>query len=161
MKKQRSAFLKIKEQAIKLQANIRFFLTMAHYIKEKNCREAAIYIFERGWLEVQNRKAVLIQKTWKGYKVRRMFTKIMEEIRRKLKLIKYREYLMKAIFHNKFMKFQKIFYKYKRPIIMLQAAVRGKFARRTFITMKRCAILIQRAFKRHLRKKYYLIKLWK
>lgn len=44
---------------------------------------------------------------------------------------------------------------------MLQAAVRGKFARRTYIIMKRCAILIQRAFRRHLRKKYYLIKLWR
>ena len=85
----------------------------------------------------------------------------MEEIRRKLRLVKYREYLMKVLFHHKFEKFQSIFNRYKRPIIMLQAVVRGKFTHRTFITMKRCAILIQRAFKRHLRKKYYLIKLWK
>jgi hypothetical protein len=27
--------------------------------------------------------------------------------------------------------------------------------------MKKCTILIQRAFRRHLRKKYYLIKLWR
>ena len=68
---------------------------------------------------------------------------------------------MKAIFHHKFKKFQNILNRYKKPIIMFQAVVRGKFARRTFILMKRCAILIQTAFKRHLRKRYYLIKLWK
>lgn len=43
----------------------------------------------------------------------------------------------------------------------MQAIVRGKFARRTFIIMKRCAILIQKAYRRHLKKKYYLIRLWR
>jgi hypothetical protein len=90
MKKQRHLFLEIRQKAIKIQANMRFFLTMAQYIKEKNCRDAALFIFECGWKEIQNRKAILIQKTWKGYKVRRMFTKVMEEIRRKLRLVKYR-----------------------------------------------------------------------
>jgi hypothetical protein len=42
MKKQRQIFLKIRQQATKIQANIRFFLTMAQYFREKNCRETAI-----------------------------------------------------------------------------------------------------------------------
>ena len=75
---------------------------------------------------------MLIQKTWKGYKVRRKFKKIMEEIRRKLRLAKYRDYLMQAIFQYKYQKYQAILNRYKAPIIRLQAIVRGKFARKTF-----------------------------
>lgn len=78
MKKQRYAFLQIKTKVITIQANIRFFLTMAQYLKEKNCREAALYIFEEGWKKIQDQKAVLIQKSWKGYVIRRKFTAIME-----------------------------------------------------------------------------------
>ena len=67
---------------------------------------------------------------------------------------------MKVIFDHKFKKFQRILQRFTRPIIKLQAVVRGKFSHRSYIVMKKCTILIQRAFKRHLRKKYYLIRLW-
>jgi hypothetical protein len=77
MKKQRAAFLKIKSQVVSIQANIRFFMTMAQYFKEKNCREAAIFIFEEGWKKIQDQKVILIQKRWKGYVVRRKFKSIM------------------------------------------------------------------------------------
>ena len=43
----------------------------------------------------------------------------------------------------------------------MQAVVRGKFARRSLLLMRASAILIQKAFRRHLRKKYYLIRLWR
>jgi hypothetical protein len=52
MKKQRGIFLNIKRQAVRVQANIRFFLTMAQYIKEKNCREVALHLFELGWKKI-------------------------------------------------------------------------------------------------------------
>lgn len=45
MKKQRKIFLELRAKAIKIQANIRYFLTMANYIKYKNCREAILYVF--------------------------------------------------------------------------------------------------------------------
>lgn len=85
----------------------------------------------------------------------------MEEIRRKLRLAKYREYLMKIIAQHKYLKYLKILNRYKAPIIKMQAIVRGKFTRTAFLLMKTCSILIQRAFRRHLRKKYYLIRLWR
>jgi hypothetical protein len=44
---------------------------------------------------------------------------------------------------------------------MMQAIVRGKFARRTLLVVKASAILIQKAFRRHLRRKYFLIRLWR
>ena len=43
----------------------------------------------------------------------------------------------------------------------MQALVRGKFTKRSYLLMKSCAIVIQRAFRRFLKKKYYLIKLWR
>jgi len=68
---------------------------------------------------------------------------------------------MKAIFHFKYLRFSENMNKYKKPVIKMQALLRGKFVRRVFILMKASAIIIQRAFRRHLRKKYYLIRLWK
>lgn len=68
---------------------------------------------------------------------------------------------MKVIFHCRYLRFVENMNKYKKPIIKMQALLRGKFARRVYILMKASAIVIQRAFRRHLRKKYYLIRLWK
>lgn len=42
MKKCRMAFLKVKRNAIKVQANIRFFLSMSQYFKQKNCRDVVL-----------------------------------------------------------------------------------------------------------------------
>jgi hypothetical protein len=161
MKKQRRAFLKTREQVIKVQANIRFFLNMAKYFRIKNCQEVAMNIFEKGWVKVQNSKAVYIQKCWKGYTVRRRLRLVMEEIRRKLRLAKYREFLMEILFKQKYQKFIVLLNRYKKPVVMMQAIVRGKFARRSFLLMKASAIVIQSAFRRYLRKKYYLIRLWR
>lgn len=90
MKKERSKFLDIRRKTIKVQANIRFMLTMAAYFRFKNCREIAYELFEAGWKQIQYHKAVLIQKAWKGYSVRRRFKQVMEEIRKKLRLARYR-----------------------------------------------------------------------
>ena len=51
--------------------------------------------------------------------------------------------------------------RYKQPIVKMQAVVRGKLVHRTYHVVKDAAIFIQKAFRRHLRKKYYLIRLWR
>ena len=43
----------------------------------------------------------------------------------------------------------------------MQAVVRGKLVHRTYHVVRDAAIFIQKAFRRHLRKKYYLIRLWR
>ena len=43
----------------------------------------------------------------------------------------------------------------------MQAVARGKLCFRTYTLMKNCAILIQKSFRRYLRKKYFLLKKWK
>jgi hypothetical protein len=68
---------------------------------------------------------------------------------------------MQAIFQHKYQKYLAILERYRKPVLMLQAVVRGKFVRRTFLLMREAAILIQKAYRRHLRKKYYLIRLWR
>lgn len=85
----------------------------------------------------------------------------MEEIRKKLRLGKYRDHFLQAIFQHKFQKYLKILASFRDPIIQMQALVRGRLVRRTYITIKRAAIFIQKAYRRHLRKKYYLIRLWR
>lgn len=85
----------------------------------------------------------------------------MEEIRKKLRLGKYRDHFLQAIFQHKFQKYLKILASFRDPIIKMQALVRGRLVRRTYITIKRAAIFIQKAYRRHLRKKYYLIRLWR
>lgn len=161
MKKERRRFLDIREKTIKIQANIRFMLTMAAYFRFKNCREVAVEVFEAGWRQIQHNKAVLIQKSWKGYTVRRRFHQVMEEIRKKLRLAKYREYMLQAIFHHKLGNYLAILNGYRKPIVKMQALVRGRLVRRTYQLVKRAAIFIQKAYRRHLRKKYYLIRLWR
>jgi hypothetical protein len=68
---------------------------------------------------------------------------------------------MQVIFRHKFQNYLKTLNKYKGPIVRLQAAVRGKLVHRTFHVVKNAAIFIQKAYRRHLKKKYYLIRLWK
>ena len=46
MRKQRRKYLKIKEDAIRLQANMRFFLSMASFIRFKHCRDISSFFFE-------------------------------------------------------------------------------------------------------------------
>ena len=45
MIKQRAIFKKIKENTIKIQKNIRFYLSMAAYFRLKNCRQTTQIIF--------------------------------------------------------------------------------------------------------------------
>lgn len=85
----------------------------------------------------------------------------MEEIRKKLRLVKYREHLLQAIFYHKFQKYLGLLKRYKDPVVKMQAMVRGRLVRRTYLVVKRAAIFIQKAFRRHLRKKYYLVRLWR
>ena len=161
MYKQRKIYLRIRQNIIKIQAHARFFTSMGKFFKLQKCREAALHIFERTWREIEHKCATKIQKTWKGFVVRREFRKVMEEIRRKLRLAKYREYLNQVLFKVKYRNFQRVLDKYRRPIVKMQALARGKFAHRAYNMSRQCAILIQRAFRRHLHKKYYLIALWK
>jgi hypothetical protein len=67
---------------------------MAAFIRLRHCREVAYHLFEQGWHQIENEKARLIQKAYKGYVVRRRYHKVMEEIRKKLKLRKYQERIM-------------------------------------------------------------------
>ena len=65
------------------------------------------------------------------------------------------------LFKVKYRHYQRVLNKYRAPIVKMQALARGKFAHRAYNISRQCAILIQRAFRRHLKKKYYLIALWR
>ena len=52
MRRERKKFLKVRKDTIRLQANIRFFLSMAAFIRFKHCRQVASEIFEEGWKKI-------------------------------------------------------------------------------------------------------------
>jgi hypothetical protein len=161
MKKQRALYLAIRQKIIKVQANIRFFLSMAKYFREKNCRDVAYILLDKAWGVIMNHKAILIQKAWKGFSVRQKYKRVFEGIRRKLRLAKYRDHLIRALFSYKYRKFQDLMRKYLKPVVRLQAIARGRYARKAFKLLRKSAIIIQKAYRTHLRKKYYLTRLWK
>lgn len=161
MKKCRMAFLKIKQNAIKIQANIRFFLTMSQYFKQKNCRDVVLEILQESWNTISHKKAIIIQGLYRGYITRKKYKKVLEMIRKKVLLTRYKMCLMRMISAAKFKKFHQALSKYTKPIIKLQAIIRGKFAFRTYKIMKGCAIVIQKAFRSYLKKRYFLIGKWK
>jgi len=66
-----------------------------------------------------------------------------------------------VIFQHKLKKYVTQLNKYKTPIIKMQAVIRGKLTFRTYHNVRQAAIFIQKAFRRHLKKKYYLIRLWR
>lgn len=43
----------------------------------------------------------------------------------------------------------------------MQALLRGRLTFKTYTLLKNCTIVIQKAFRRYLRKKYFLIKKWR
>ena len=105
MKKCRMAFLKIKRNAIKIQANIRFFLTMSQYFKQKNCREVVLEILQGSWNVISHKKVILIQALWRGFITRKKYKKVLEKIKKKVLLTRYKMCLMRVISAIKFKKF--------------------------------------------------------
>ena len=102
----------------------------------------------------------MIQRIWKGYQTRKKFKKVIDEMKRNLKMTKIRAKFKRAIFCYKYFKFKQALNKYKWPIIRLQAIVRGKFLHRVYNKVKRSSLLIQKAYRQHLKKKFYLQKEW-
>lgn len=71
MRKQRKIFLQIKKNILKMQCNVRTFLAYKSFEKEKVCKSFVTYLFNASWKILENNKAVIIQKSWKGYIVRK------------------------------------------------------------------------------------------
>lgn len=43
----------------------------------------------------------------------------------------------------------------------MQSIVRGRYLRKTFLKVRQSAVIIQKAYRRHLHKRFYLNQLWK
>ncbi len=112
-------------------------------------------MFEKSWKMIENHKAIMIQKFWKGYHVRKKFKVAIQNMKKNLKLSKLKNRIKRALFQHNYNKFREALNKYKMPIIKLQAIVRGKFLHRTFNIVKKSTLLIQKVYRRHLKKKIY------
>lgn len=90
MKRQRVWFLDMKKKLLKVQANIRNYLLMNKFFKQRTCLNIFKSIFNSSWETIRERKAILIQKNWKGYKIRKGFQEI-------LRMMKMRAFIKRAI----------------------------------------------------------------
>lgn len=133
---------------------------MGKILRHRYCFKLVKDFFESAWKVVENRKAIFIQKVWKGYEVRKKFKEAIEKMKKNLKLSKLKNRIKRALFQHNYNKFREALNKYKKPIIKLQAIVRGKFLHRTFKMVKKSTLLIQKVYRRHLKKKFYLSKEW-
>ncbi len=133
---------------------------MGQILRHQYCFKLVKDFFENAWKVVENHKAILIQKVWKGYQIRKKFKEAIEKMKKNLKLLKLKNRIKKALFQHNYNKFREALNKYKKPIIKLQAIVRGKFLHRTFKMVKKSTLLIQKVYRRHLKKKFYLAKEW-
>ena len=137
-----------------MQANFRAFITMGKYFKEKNCRNLVKSYFEKAWAIIEEKSALFIQRTWRGHKVRRTF----EEA---IKMMKIRSFMKRAIIKFRYQAFKTLLMRYKKPVMKLQAIVRGRYLRRIFLQARKSALVIQKAYRRHLHKRFYVEKEWK
>lgn len=117
-------------------------------------------VFKKCWKVVEQRKAILIQKVWKGFSIRKQFREAIEIMKKNVRLSKIKGRFKRALFCYKYNQFKEAFERYKKPIIKLQAIVRGKFLHRIYKDVRRSALIIQRVYRRHLKKKFYLSKEW-
>ena len=149
MRKQRKAFLDMRKSIKKVQANVRTFLLIKKVYKEKLCRSLLSSYLTEAWETIINRKALMIQRNYKGYRVRKQF----QEIIRKMK---GRAFMKRAIVKFRVKAFREMLQKYKTPVVKLQTIVRARYMRRIFLRVRKSAIIIQKAYRRHLHKKFYL-----
>ena len=154
MRKQRRWFLDIRDKTKMVQSNIRTFLLMGHVYKEKVCRSLLGSVLNSAWLTIIDKKALMIQRNWKGYKVRKQF----QEIIRRMKI---RAFLKRALVKKRVNSFKELLYIYKKPVVKLQSIVRARYMRRVFLKVRKSALIIQKAYRRHLHKRFYLERLWK
>ena len=74
--------------------------------------------------------------------------------------MKIRAFIKRAILKLRLIAFKQLLDTHKKPIIKLQAIVKARYLRRTYLKIKKSVIIIQKAFQRHLHKKFYLEKAW-
>ena len=154
MKKQRRLFLQTKAKAVRLQANFRAYIAMGKYFKEKYVRNIVKGFYERAWKVIEEKSAALIQRTYRGYKVRKTFSEA-------IKMMKVRSFMKRAVIKFRYQAFKQLLMRYKKPVVKLQAIVRGRYLRKVFLETRKSALIIQKAYRRHLNKRFYLERLWK
>lgn len=71
-----------------------------------------------------------------------------------------RAFLKRAILKSRVQGIKDLLELHKKPIIKLQSIIRRRYTQRAYLKVKKCAIIIQKAYRRHLHKRFYLEKIW-
>lgn len=56
---------------------------------------------------------------------------------------------------------RELLWMYKTPVVKLQRIVKARYIRRSFLLARKSALIIQKAYRRHLHKRFYLERLWR
>lgn len=77
-------------------------------------------------------------------------------MKKNIRMSRVRSKFKRALFQHKYNLFKKALAQYKKPILILQAIIRGKYHHRTYNKIRQSTLKIQKAYRMHLKKKFYL-----
>ncbi len=75
--------------------------------------------------------------------------------------MKIRAFIKRAILKLRLSAFKSVLDLHKKPVLKLQAIVKSRYLRRAFLKIRTSALIIQKAYRRHLQKRFYLEKAWR
>ena len=76
----RKIFHKKRQQAVMLQSNVRRFLSLSKFAKVRLISSMFNHILDESWEKIQDEKATLIKKTYKGWLTRVRFKDLIKQI---------------------------------------------------------------------------------
>lgn len=74
--------------------------------------------------------------------------------------MRMRAFIKRAILRSRVQGIKDLLQMHKKPVIKLQSIIRRRYTERAYQKIKKSAIIIQKAYKRHLHKRFYLQKIW-
>lgn len=72
-----------------------------------------------------------------------------------------RAFLKRAILKSRVQGIRDLLEMHRKPIIKLQSIIRCRYTQRAYLKVKKSTIIIQKAYRRHLHKRFYLEKVWR
>lgn len=157
---QRRKYLKMRQEAIHLQACVRMYLTTVKFYKQKFIKQIILDLQEKGWREIQNKKAIEIQRHVRGWLTRIRCRQQIADIKRrkeeaivKMKVIRIQKWW-------RYRMFRQALDRYRRAAQIIQANWRRKLLSRAYQLVKKSTLIIQKAVKKHLHKRYYCASHW-
>jgi hypothetical protein len=131
------------------------YLTKVKFYKQKLGKVLMLELFEKTWNKIRTQSAIEIQRYARGWLTRRRCKKEIEDIQRRKKeaIMKLRVIRIQKWWRYKM--FRRAMSKYINAVQIIQANWRRTLLQRTYKLVLKSTLIIQKAVKKHLNKRYY------